>query len=302
MTEILVLCPFGVDKGLLTKAAKLADRVCALVPLGQAETAARFGAARIYELTGKEVADEGAFAAWLGARVKDLGCKIVLAPATVRMRNIMPMLAWHLKAGLTADCTGLEMEGEALIQTRPAFGNSLMADIRSLSTIQMATVRPGTFRPEETPGEAYSVAHICYDAPETITLQSFAGTSEGKPLTQAEIIVAGGMGIGSREGFQKLELLAKKLGGALAASRTAVDAGFAPYRCQVGMTGVTVCPKLYIAVGISGAVQHLAGMSASGRIIAINTDPKAPIFDYADFGIVGDWEAVIDTLLKEENL
>ena len=105
-----------------------------------------------------------------------------------------------------------------------------------------------------------------------------------------------------RMSYEKLEALAKKLGGSLGASRTAVEAGFAPYRCQVGMTGITVCPKLYIAVGISGAVQHLAGMSGSGKVVAINSDPKAPIFDYADYGIVGDWEAVVDKLLKEENL
>jgi len=219
----------------------------------------------------------------------------------VRMRNVMPMLAWHLDAGLTADCTALRMEGEQLIQTRPAFGNSLMADIRSLSEIQMATVRPGTFRPEKqavTP----TVQTITYTPDERVKLQSFGSFTQGKPLSQAEIIVAGGMGVGSREGFAKLERLAQKLGAGLGASRTAVAAGFAPYSCQVGMTGVTVCPKLYLAFGISGAVQHLAGMSGSGTVVAVNQDPKAPIFDYADYGIVGDWEVIADQLLEEENL
>lgn len=302
MTEILVLCPFGVDQGLLSKAAQLSERVCALVPQGEETQAAACGASRIYALTGQKIGDESAFAAFLAEKIQAWGSKVILAPATIPMRNVMPMLAWHLGAGLTADCTALEPRGETLIQTRPAFGNSLMADIRSLSEIQMATVRPGTFRPEQRPVEDCAVQEICYNAPERVTVQSFGSFADGKPLSQAEIIVAGGMGVGSKEGFRKLEALATKLGGALAASRTAVDAGFAPYRCQVGMTGVTVCPRLYIAVGISGAVQHLAGMSGSGKVIAINTDPKAPIFDYADYGIVGDWEAIIDKLLKEEIL
>lgn len=302
MTEILVLCPFGGDTGLLSKASRLADRVCALVPNGEEAVAAKYGAAHVYALIGKPIADESALAVFLAEKIKDWGSKIILAPATIQMRNVMPMLAWHLGAGLTADCTALEMKKGDLIQTRPAFGNSLMADIRSLSEIQMATVRPGTFRPEAQPVKEYTVSEICYDALEQVELTSFGGFADGKPLSQAEVIVAGGMGVGSKEGFQKLEALAAKLGGALAASRTAVDAGFAPYRCQVGMTGVTVCPRLYIAVGISGAVQHLAGMSGSGKVIAINQDPKAPIFDYADYGIVGDWETVIDKLLKEEVL
>ena len=157
MKEILVLCPFGVDKGLLSKAARLSGgELRALVPAGEAETAAEYGAGRIFELSAPEIGDESAFAAFLSETIRRWGSQIVLAPATVRMRNIMPMLAWQLDAGLTADCTALRMEGEQLIQTRPAFGNSLMADIRSLSEIQMATVRPGTFRPEqqaaETPG------------------------------------------------------------------------------------------------------------------------------------------------------
>ena len=113
------------------------------------------------------------------------------------------------------------------------------------------------------------------------------------------MIVAGGLGVGSKEGFEKLNQLAECLGGAVAASRAAVDAGFAPYRCQVGITGATVCPEIYIAVGISGAVQHLSGMSGAGKIIAINHDPKAPIFDYADYGIVAPWEQVLDKLLEE---
>ena len=128
---------------------------------------------------------------------------------------------------------------------------------------------------------------------------SFSKFIHGKPLSQAQIVVAGGLGVGSKEGFQKLSQLAKEIGAGLGASRMAVDAGFAPYSCQVGMTGVAVCPDLYIAVGISGAVQHLAGMSGSRTVSAINSDPKAPIFDYADYGIVGDWETSINNLLEE---
>lgn len=303
MKEILVLCPFGVDKGLLSKAARLSGGALrVLIPAGESDIAAEYGASRIFELNAPEIGDESAFAAFLSETIRRWGSQIVLAPATVRMRNIMPMLAWQLDAGLTADCTALRMEGEQLIQTRPAFGNSLMADIRSLSEIQMATVRPGTFRPERQAVKTPTVETITYVPDERVKLHSFGSFAQGKPLSQAEIIVAGGMGVGSQAGFKKLGALARKLGGSLGASRTAVEAGFVPYRCQVGMTGITVCPKLYIAVGISGAVQHLAGMSGSGKVVAINSDPKAPIFDYADYGIVGDWEAVVDKLLKEENL
>ena len=133
---------------------------------------------------------------------------------------------------------------------------------------------------------------------EVIQCISYTKFSSGKPLPQAKIIIAGGMGVGSKKGFEKLARLAASLGASLGASRAAVDAGFAPYRCQVGMTGVTVHPKLYIAVGISGAVHHLAGMSGSEKVIAINTNPQAPIFDYADYGIIGPWETVVDKLME----
>ena len=225
--------------------------------------------------------------------------RVILAPATVRLRCVMPMLAWHLQAGLTADCTHLSIsETGVLQQTRPAFGNSLMATIETIGPIQMATVRPGTFPPPETPGsvdlEAASTAGTSL-----VNLLKQVPGMEDTPIGQARIIIAGGAGIGSREGFSKLTAFARQIGGSVGASRNAVDAGYAPYSAQVGMTGTTVCPKLYIAVGISGAVQHLAGMSGSGTVIAINSDPKAPIFQYADFGIVGDWEPIIDQLMEE---
>lgn len=301
--EILVLCPFGVDGGLLSKAAELSSgNVRVLVPAKEQEEAVRCGASKIHILKEKNIADEAAFADFLAEKIRAWGSRIILAPATTQMRNIMPLLAWKLNAGLTADCTALEMDGEDLIQTRPAFGNSLMATIKSLSQTQMATVRPGTYRAVEVKAENVQIIPEEYAGEEAVKELSFAPFAQGKPLSQAEIIVAGGMGVGSKEGFRKLEQLAAKLGAGLGASRTAVDAGFAPFRCQIGMTGVTVSPKLYIAVGISGAVQHLAGMSGSGKVIAINSDPKAPIFDYADYGIVGDWETVIDAFLKEEFL
>lgn len=225
--------------------------------------------------------------------------RVILAPGTVRLRSIMPMLAWHLQAGLTADCTHLEIsESRELLQTRPAFGNSLMATIQTTSDIRMATVRPGTF-PADEKAKEMPVETLETAISGLVKLLAFEPFTETAPIGQAQIIVSGGAGIGSKEGFVKLAALAQKLGGAVGASRNAVDAGYAPYAAQVGITGITVCPKLYIAVGISGAVQHLSGMSGSGTVIAINSDPKAPIFNYADYGIVGDWETIIDNLLEE---
>ena len=297
--EILVLCPFELDLGLLSKASELSSHVRALIPEDCQLMAMEHGASAIHTVTFDD-ADDGAVAAHLAEFVRKWGSTTILAPATVRMRNIMPMLAWHLNAGLTADCTALQMDGEALLQTRPAFGNSLMATIRSMSDVQMATVRPGTFRPVKRPANNVPVIHEDYQpVGDRVQKMDFVPFSNAKPLSQAQIIVAGGMGVGSKEGFQKLERLAAKLGAGLGASRTAVDAGFAPFSSQVGMTGVTVSPRLYIVFGISGAVQHLAGMSGAEKVIAINSDPKAPIFDYADFGIVGDWEEICDKLLEE---
>lgn len=185
-----------------------------------------------------------------------------------------------------------------MLQTRPAFGNSLMATIETVSHIQMATVRPGTF-PVSEGADEIPVGILQEKPAQRVKLLEFVPLADNVSLGDAKIIVAGGAGVGSSAGFAKLADFARRIGGVVGASRNAVDAGYAPYSAQVGMTGVTVSPKLYIAVGISGAVQHLAGMSGSTTVIAINSDPKAPIFQYADYGIVGDWESIIDQLMEE---
>lgn len=283
--ELLLIQGSQPDFGLQSKAAELAEK-------GNL-TFRVISVAKLEEGTADDAIIAGKLAKQTG------NARVILAPGTVRLRSIMPMLAWHLQAGLTADCTHLEISGSGeLLQTRPAFGNSLMATIKTTSDIQMATVRPGTFpayeNAREIPVEVLETA-----VSGLVKLLKFEPFTESKPIGQAQTIVAGGAGIGSREGFAKLSALAQKLGGAVGASRNAVDAGYAPYAAQVGITGITVCPKLYIAVGISGAVQHLSGMSGSATVIAINSDPKAPIFNYADYGIVGDWETIIDQLLEE---
>lgn len=300
--SIAVICPFGVDAGLISAAADLdAGPVRVLLPASQVQEAVSSGAAYIHTLPDDTaVRDEAAFAAWLTEKLRIWGDQIILAPATVQLKNIIPMTAWLLQAGLTADCTALAIRDGALLQTRPAFGNNIMATIRTVSPIQMATVRPNTFRPCPRPGKMAEIIPECFpDSGSRVTATEVSAYPDATPLGQAEIVIAGGLGIGSAEGFAKLSALAEKLGAAVAASRGAVDAGFAPYRCQVGITGITVSPKIYIAVGISGAVQHLAGMSGAGTVIAINSDPKAPIFDYADYGILGDWETVIEKVLEE---
>lgn len=296
---ILVLCPYGLDKGLISKAAELSGKVLALTAEAEAEEAAVYGADRVYTLPeGFAPTDEEAFSQYLAENIPQWGAEIVLAPATVKMRGVMPMVAAKLACGLTADCTGLTVKEGKLMQSRPAFGNALMADIETVSELTFATVRENTFPPKKH-NKVGEFIRLYPNFSEKVKQIAFEPFCEGKPLTGAKIIVAGGLGIGSKQGFEKLEALARKLGAALGASRAAVDAGFIPYRCQVGITGATVCPEIYIAVGISGAVQHLSGMSGAGKVIAINQDPKAPIFDYADYGIVAPWEPVLDKLLEE---
>ena len=233
---------------------------------------------------------------------------IILIGATNNGRDVGPRLSCRLHTGLTADCTALDIDQESgnVAWTRPAFGGNLMATILCPNTRpQIGTVRPGVFKKAEPDfnrtGEIIEenietpVADIRTKLLEVV--KETAG--ELVNLEEAEIIVSGGRGLGKAENFSYVRDLAEALGGTVGSSRAAVDAGWIPHVHQVGQTGKTVQPKIYIACGISGAIQHLAGMSQSDIIIAINKDEDAPIFDVADYGIVGDLFEVLPVLTEE---
>lgn len=232
--------------------------------------------------------------------------EILLLGASSRGRDLAGSVATTLYTGLTADCTGLEIDRETrqLLQTRPAYGGNIMATIITPShRPQMATVRHRVFEvPEPDYGRQGAIVSVPVDldAAALVTqILGFVRAEQGVNLADARIIVAGGAGLGNADGFTPLRELAAVLGGAVGASRAAVDAGWIPYAHQVGQTGRTVRPDLYIACGISGAIQHRAGMSTAGVIVAINTDPHAPIFDIADYGIVGDCLQVVPLLTEQ---
>lgn len=230
---------------------------------------------------------------------------IVLYGATNNGRDMGPRAACALHTGLTADCTGLDIDDEGLLAaTRPAFGGNLMATISCPNhRPQMATVRPGVFKKaplaEGRTGEILREdIHIPADQIRVTLVDRVKEVAEAVNLEEAEIIVSGGRGLKSAENFQLIRDLADALGATVGASRAAVDAGWIPHAHQVGQTGKTVAPKLYIACGISGAIQHLAGMTGSDTVIAINKDPDAPIFSVADYAIVGDLFEVVPALTK----
>ncbi len=231
----------------------------------------------------------------------------ILIGATNNGRDFGPRLACRLRTGLTADCTGLDYDEESgnIAWTRPAFGGNLMAMIMCPDTRpQIGTCRPGVFKKVPAEGIETLVTEENIPVPpekiRTKLIESIRETAEGMiSLEDAEVIVSGGRGMGGPENFYLCEDLAKELGGTVGASRAAVDAGWISHAHQVGQTGKTVGPKLYIACGISGAIQHLAGMSGSDCIVAVNKDPEAPIFKVADYGIVGNLFEVLPVLTEE---
>ena len=250
--------------------------------------------------------NDDSYAAVLTALAREHKPEIILAGATAIGRSFFPKVASTLYAGLTADCTVLDIDAATghLHQTRPAFGGNIMATIVTPNhRPQMATVRHKVMKPalrdDSRKGEVVDVKFTQAGSVRTRVLKTVEELTETVNICEADIIVAGGRGLGSQKNFQLLEELAKVLGGAVAATRGAVDEGWIPYSHQVGQTGKTVCPKLYIACGISGAIQHVAGMQSSDTIIAINKDPDAPIFNVATYGIVGDVTEVLTAMIKK---
>jgi electron transfer flavoprotein alpha subunit len=285
-------------------AALLGEGVAALAP-----TLLAAGAHKVYLVEHPRLQDflEEAYSAALSELAQRFRPEIILAGATYLGRAFIPRVAAALKTGLTADCTAFSLDPaeRLLLQTRPAFGGNIMATIITPRTFpQMATARPGVFKPR-TP-EASTAGEIISFAPASLAtpprshfLQTIAEIKERVPLGAAEVIVAGGRGLKEAKHFRLVEELADLLGGAVGATRGAVDAGWIPYAHQIGQTGKTVSPKLYIACGISGAAQHLVGMQSSDFIVAINKDPAAPIFQVADLGLVGDVFDILPALIQE---
>lgn len=239
--------------------------------------------------------------------IKEHKPEVVLAGATSIGRSFIPLVATTLATGLTADCTQLSIRPEdgVLLQTRPAFGGNIMATIECPnSRPQMATVRPRVMKAlEPDPDREGEIVDYQPQAERLESrvrvLRNVLEEQDQVNITEGEIIVAGGRGLDSEKGFKLIKELADTVGGAVGASRAAVDSEWVPYAHQVGQTGKTVNPKLYFACGISGAIQHVVGMQSSGAIVAINKDPDAPIFDVATFGIVGDLYEVVPKLIDK---
>ena len=301
---------------LVSEGRKLANKlgtelgaVCLGHNIKDVEQLIYYGADKVYLADDPALADhqEDLYTELLLDLIKKHRPEILIAGATAMGRSFVPRVAALLYTGLTADCTGLDIDPETklLLQTRPTFGGNVMATIMcQAKRPQMSTVRPHVFKKgthhKERKGQIIKVDFKKEAVTARTKLVKFIeDLTEKVKLDEAEIIVSGGRGLGKPENFQILKELAEVLGAAVGSSRPPVDEGWIPYSHQVGQTGKTVCPKLYIACGISGSVQHIAGMGTSECIIAINEDPNAPIFQVATYGIVGDLFKVIPMLTEK---
>ncbi|MDP6127839.1 MAG: FAD-binding protein [Dehalococcoidales bacterium] len=300
---------------LLSRGRELADTlktelsaICLGHNISEVEQLISYGADKVYLIDDPALGnhEEDLYAGELLRLIQERKPEIVLIGATSLGRSFIPRVAALLKTGLTADCTALEIDTEKrlLLQTRPAFGGNIMATIIcQASRPQMATVRPRVFAKTKLEGRKGEIIKVDFDkksvTSKTKLLRFVEDLAERIKIEDANIIVSGGRGLGKPENFQLIEELAKTLGAALGSSRPPVDDGWIPYSHQVGQTGKTVRPKLYIACGISGSVQHMAGMQTSECIVAINNDAEAPIFEIATYGIVGDLFKVVPMLVEK---
>ena len=304
----------GVSYEILGEARKLADQLgekVVAVAIGhdlhkKADELVKYGADKVVYFDGPELATfrDDSYAQIVSDFIHKEKPSIFLAGGSAIGRSFIPKVAAHVYAGLTADCTKLEIDTERrlLLGTRPAFGGNLMATIICPNfRPQMATVRHKVMKPaifdEHRTGEVIVHKVDSVKQERTKIIDIIKEIESTVNITEADIIVSGGRGMGGPENFKLLRDLAEVLGAAVGASRAAVDSGWIPYSHQVGQTGKTVCPKLYIACGISGSVQHMAGMQSSDYIIAINNNPDADIFQIANLGIVGDALEVLPKLI-----
>lgn len=302
---------------LLNVARPLADKKgCELVAVvigndveGAARDAICYGADRAILIDGPEYEyyTTDAFVNALVAMVRKYKPETLMIGATNNGRDMAPRVSCRIGTGLTADCTGIDIDDESgnMAWTRPTFGGNLMAVIMCPDhRPQMGTVRPGVFRKgrydETRSGEIIREEfHVAPEEIRTTLVERVQEVAGAVNLEEAEIIVSGGRGVGSADNFRQLYELAEVLGAEVGCSRAVVDAGWMPHIHQVGQSGKTVAPKLYIAVGISGAIQHLAGIGGADKVFAINKDPEAPIFSVADYGIIGNLNDVVPALTEE---
>jgi electron transfer flavoprotein alpha subunit len=294
--------------GVLSKAASLGDGDLAGVVIGAnvrglADGAGTFGATKVY------VAEDAQLEAplpqprvdVLAQLVRDKSIETVLFANSVLAADVAAGLAARLDAGLNWDLVDIVQEDGKLVGKRPALQDTVYVDVGWTSEPRLALFRSGSFDPSETGGTA-EVEDVAVSLEDFSTIARMIDQaheeSSGPSIEDADVIIAGGRGLGGPENFTLVEELAKALGGAVGATRAVVDAGWYPYATQVGQTGKTVSPKLYIACGISGAIQHKVGMQSSGVIVAINKDPNAPIFEFSDLGVVGDVHQIVPKLTE----
>lgn len=285
-------------------AAQLGTTVSAAV-LGDAPAATLggFGASKVYQASGTFAPyDAGAQIDALAAIITASGAAIVLAPASYECRDALPRLTARFDGAMASDCHGLKVEGGNIVGRRPSYAGRIESDVTLGAAMSFATVRGNSFPRSPSAGTTAEVVAVPFErtTPTVKVMETLKPETRGIDLSTADKVIAGGRSLKSAENFDTVVRgLAEVMGAGVGASRAATDAGYAPHSEQIGQTGQTVSPNLYIAAGISGAIQHLAGMRSSKVVVAVNKDPDAPIFQLATYGIVGDLFEVLPALKEE---